>query len=103
MYLGRIVETGTTEHILSDPQHPYTRAFLSVVPETKDMEQQILTGEIPDSTRIPSGCRFHPRCPMVQSGEAERRGFVDRCHDDDPAILAPDARRAAACWAVTPG
>ncbi len=100
MYLGRIVETGTTEDILGDPQHPYTRALLSVVPETREMEQQILTGEIPDSTRIPSGCRFHPRCPMVQSGEAERRGFVDLCHNDDPAILAPDAARAAACWAV---
>ena len=68
MYLGRIVETGPTEEILENPQHPYTRALLSVVPETREMEQQILTGEIPDPTRIPTGCRFHPRCPLYKSG-----------------------------------
>jgi peptide/nickel transport system ATP-binding protein len=100
MYLGRIVETGPTEAILSAPQHPYTRALLSVVPETREMEQQILTGEIPDATRVPSGCRFHPRCPVVQSGEAERRGFLSRCHGEDPGILPAGAVQAAACWAV---
>ena len=68
MYLGRIVETGPTEQILENPRHPYTRALLSVVPETREMEQQILIGEIPDPARIPSGCRFHPRCPLLRSG-----------------------------------
>lgn len=100
MYLGRIVETGPTEAILSDPQHPYTRALLSVVPEAREMEQQILTGEIPDATRIPAGCRFHPRCPVAQSGEAERRGFLTRCHTEDPGILPASATMTAACWAV---
>ena len=68
MYLGRIVELGATEQVLSDPQHPYTRALLSVVPEKERMEQQILVGETPDPRRIPSGCRFHPRCPLVAVG-----------------------------------
>lgn len=100
MYLGRIVETGSTEEILGDPHHPYTRALLSVVPETREMEQQILTGEIPDSTRIPSGCRFHPRCPVVQSGGADRGGFETKCRTEDPGILRAGIERAAACWAV---
>src|SRR4029079_13799741 len=53
MYLGRIVEQGTTEELLEAPRHPYTRALLSVVPETAHVDPQILTGEAPDPTRIP--------------------------------------------------
>ena len=87
MYLGRIVEQGTTEEILSAPRHPYTRALLSVVPEIAHVEQQILAGEAPDPTRIPAGCRFHPRCPVVASGEAERLGILDSCHHVDPVTL----------------
>jgi oligopeptide/dipeptide ABC transporter ATP-binding protein len=70
MYLGRVVETGPTEEVLTSPQHPYTQALLSVVPEIERLEPIVLTGEIPDPTRIPSGCRFHPRCPALASGEA---------------------------------
>ncbi len=98
MYLGRIVEVGTTEQILENPQHPYTRALLSVVPETRRMEQQILQGEIPDSKRIPSGCRFHPRCPLFRSGELDE-AIAARCTTDDPH-LSPGAEWHAACWAV---
>jgi peptide/nickel transport system ATP-binding protein len=102
MYLGRIVETGPTESILSDPKHPYTRALLSVVPETREMEQQILVGEIPDSTRIPTGCRFHPRCPLLQSGTLPPE-VAARCPTDDPGPVAGDVTAGAACWAVPPG
>jgi peptide/nickel transport system ATP-binding protein len=87
MYLGRIVEEGRTEDILTQPQHPYTRALLSVVPEIEQVEQQILHGETPDPTRIPPGCRFHPRCPLVESGEAARLGIEDRCRGEDPRML----------------
>ena len=87
MYLGRIVEEGPTEKLLTAPKHPYTRALLSVVPEVEEMEQQILTGEAPDPTRIPAGCRFHPRCPVVETGEAERLGILERCRSDDPLML----------------
>jgi oligopeptide/dipeptide ABC transporter ATP-binding protein len=87
MYLGRIVEEGTAEEVLLSPRHPYTRALLSVVPETGHAEPQILRGEAPDPARIPSGCRFHPRCPLVASGEAERLGIEARCRGEDPLTL----------------
>jgi peptide/nickel transport system ATP-binding protein len=87
MYLGRIVEEGPTEEMLTAPRHPYTRALLSVVPEIAQMKQQILTGEAPDPTRIPAGCRFHPRCPLVESGEAARLGIEEQCRNDDPLML----------------
>ncbi len=99
MYLGRIVETGTTEELLDDPKHPYTRALLSVVPETREMEQQILKGEIPDLSRMPAGCRFHPRCPLLQSGTLDE-ATARRCVADDPGPVALDALSAAACWPV---
>lgn len=102
MYLGRIVETGPTEEILDDPKHPYTRALLSVVPETREMEQQILKGEIPDLTRMPAGCRFHPRCPLLQSGTLSEE-MSARCVSDDPGPVALDATSAAACWPVMTG
>jgi peptide/nickel transport system ATP-binding protein len=87
MYLGRIVDEGTAEEVLLSPRHPYTRALLSVVPETAHVEPQILTGEAPDPTRIPPGCRFHPRCPLVASGEAARLGIEERCRTEDPLTV----------------
>jgi len=66
MYLGRIVELGPTAEVLSRPRHPYTRALLSVVPVPNPRRRRkrlILEGEIPNPIDIPSGCRFHPRCP----------------------------------------
>ncbi len=100
MYLGRIVEEGPAEEMLEKPQHPYTRALLSVVPEMERMEQQILTGETPDPTRIPAGCRFHPRCPVVASGEADRLGIRPRCEGDDLALREIAPAHVAACHAL---
>lgn len=100
MYLGRIVEIGSTEQILQSPRHPYTRALLSVVPETERMDQQILVGEIPDSRRIPSGCRFHPRCPLLQSGTVPVE-TANRCVSEDPGLMPVDDGWGAACWATT--
>jgi len=99
MYLGRIVEQGPTERLLAEPQHPYTRALLSVVPDIAHGQAQVLTGELPDPTNIPPGCRFHPRCPLVASGEAARLGIEARCRGDDPLLAA--AGHSAACHAVT--
>jgi oligopeptide/dipeptide ABC transporter ATP-binding protein len=106
MYLGRIVEQGTTEELLAHPRHPYTRALLSVVPEAHHMEAQILTGEAPDPTRVPGGCRFHPRCPLVASGEAARLGLEERCRGEDLALApvpgaAAGSVHSAACHAIT--
>lgn len=105
MYLGRIVEQGTTEELLDDPRHPYTRALLSVVPEVERMTPQILQGETPDPTRIPPGCRFHPRCPLVTDGETERLGIEQRCQGEDPALqpittAVAGSEHVAACHAV---
>ena len=105
MYLGRIVEQGSTEELLTAPRHPYTRALLSVVPEVAHVEPQILTGEAPDPTRIPSGCRFHPRCPLVASGEALRLGIEERCRGEDLGLArvpsAPSGSdQVVACHAV---
>jgi len=101
MYLGRIVEIGPTEELLAAPIHPYTKALLSVVPEHRAMDEQILSGEAPDPTAIPTGCRFHPRCPLVQSGQAERLGVAEACHHDDPVLPATDSSgHVAACHAA---
>ncbi len=100
MYLGRIVEEGPTEAVLSDPKHPYTKALLSVVPEMERLEQVVLTGEPPDPTKVPSGCRFHPRCPVVASGEAARLGIEDKCRTQSLPVLTVSTEHTTACWAV---
>jgi peptide/nickel transport system ATP-binding protein len=101
MYLGRIVEEGPAEELLSKPRHPYTRALLSVVPETAELEQQILQGETPDPTRIPSGCRFHPRCPLFASGESARLGIEERCRGEDLGLVEIGEGHLVACHAET--
>jgi peptide/nickel transport system ATP-binding protein len=91
MYLGRIVEEGPARQVVRDPQHPYTKALLSVVPKRDPRERselQILTGEPPNPVEPPSGCRFHPRCPVA----------LDRCRSEDPALRdvpGADEHRAA--------
>jgi oligopeptide/dipeptide ABC transporter ATP-binding protein len=97
MYLGRIVEEGPAHEIVDNAQHPYTRALLSVVPRRDPRHRrtpQILRGETPDAVRIPMGCRFHPRCPMM----------IEHCKGVDPALERPAAARApghrAACIRV---
>ncbi|WDT77477.1 MAG: ABC transporter ATP-binding protein [Candidatus Manganitrophus sp.] len=91
MYLGRIVEYGTVEAVLNNPQHPYTRALLSAVPQVDaDKKRAILRleGEIPSPVHPPKGCHFHPRCPEVMAvcretypGEIERSTrHTVRCH-----------------------
>ena len=65
MYLGEIVEIGTTDEIFSSPKHPYTKALLSAVPQITGQESEriILTGELPSPADLPKGCKFHTRCP----------------------------------------
>jgi peptide/nickel transport system ATP-binding protein len=70
MYLGKIVEEGTTEEVFTKSAHPYTRALLSSIPEPDPKPKSsrlVLRGEIPSAVRIPSGCRFHPRCPIADA------------------------------------
>ncbi|MGW7306609.1 oligopeptide/dipeptide ABC transporter ATP-binding protein [Streptomyces sp. NPDC054835] len=97
MYLGRIVETGPVESVLTDPQHPYTQALLSVLPESGG-EPVVLTGEPPDPARVPSGCRFHVRCQVLAAGRAAE--VADRCRTEDLPLLGGGGDPAAAChWA----
>ena len=97
MYLGRIVELGETQAVLESPAHPYTQALLSVIPvpnPRKRRERIILQGQPPNPVQVPTGCRFHPRCPKV----------MERCRVEDPALAAVGAgSHQAACWLVTGG
>ncbi|HWD80956.1 MAG TPA: ABC transporter ATP-binding protein [Kribbella sp.] len=93
MYLGRIVESGPTEDVLTDPQHPYTKALLSVLPESP--ARIVLTGEPPDPTRIPSGCRFHPRCQVVAAGNG-----TDACTTTRLDVLPAGGAHQVACHLV---
>jgi oligopeptide/dipeptide ABC transporter ATP-binding protein len=99
MYLGRIVETGTVEEVLLRPKHPYTRALLSVLPESGNAGRAApLLGEPPDPTAIPAGCRFHPRCPQWAALDGDDRAAA-RCDIRDLPILAgpPAAQSLTAC------
>ena len=89
MYLGRIVEQGPVEQVLTDPRHPYTRALVSVLPESPLPKPIVLSGELPDAARIPAGCRFRPRCQEVASGRAS--AVQDDCERLDLAVLSADA------------
>ena len=98
MYLGRIVESGPTEEVLARPRHPYTQALLSVVPESRRLEPIVLAGEPPDPTRVPPGCRFHPRCPALASGAAAAAGVADRCRGEALPVLPATENHTAACF-----
>ena len=98
MYLGRIVEIGPTEEVLLRPRHPYTKALLDVVPEAGGIDRPILKGEPPDPTRVPTGCRFHPRCPVVASGEAATLGIEGKCRGEDLGLEELSPGHLAACY-----
>ena len=92
MYLGRVVEEGTAVDVIERPQHPYTQALVTAIPVPEagggGGERELLEGELPDATAIPTGCRFHPRCP---------RRFAP-CDSVDPGLLPVGAEgQTAAC------
>ncbi|HEX4470619.1 MAG TPA: ABC transporter ATP-binding protein [Nocardioides sp.] len=98
MYLGRIVEVGTVEEVLLQPRHPYTRALLDAVPSTTELASSaVLRGEPPDPTAIPSGCRFHPRCPLRPTLPEDAQ---QRCLTDVPVLGTGAGGREVACLHV---
>ncbi len=93
MYLGRPVEEGPRDEIFATPRHPYTRALLSATPvadPNRRRDRVELKGELPSPINPPSGCSFHPRCPLC----------FEPCPVDRPALL-PHGRAHVACHAVT--
>jgi dipeptide transport system ATP-binding protein len=92
MYLGRPVEQGTRDEIFAHPRHPYTRALLSATPiadPSRQKERIRLEGELPSPINPPSGCAFHPRCPLA----------FDRCRVERPEIVKKGPIEVA-CFAV---
>jgi len=90
MYLGRIVEIGPAEALVERPLHPYTRTLISAVPLARPRAGRprvTVTGEPPNPLAVPSGCRFHPRCPMAEAV----------CKTDDPPLRPVEDGRLAAC------
>jgi peptide/nickel transport system ATP-binding protein len=97
MYLGRVVEVGPTEDVVSDPQHPYTRALLDAVPRLGDAltsePPELELGDPPDPHNPPAGCHFHPRCPVGPTVLPERR----ICIEQDPREGSGARRHHAFC------
>ncbi len=90
MYLGNLAELGPTEAVFGDPRHPYTQALLAAVPRPDPkhgLSDQLIIGEISSAIDPPSGCKFHPRCPVA----------MERCKTTAPRHLTVGERHGASC------
>ncbi len=98
MYLGKIMEIGPADRVISAPRHPYTAALVSVAPSPdppapgERAKRTILVGETPDASAIPTGCRFRTRCPLA----------FERCVEEPPLIDVGGGQEAA-CWLAETG
>ncbi|MBI4283347.1 MAG: ABC transporter ATP-binding protein [Chloroflexi bacterium] len=95
LYLGKLQELGGTERVYSNPLHPYTRALLAAVPipdraAEKKRPRAVVTGDIPSALNPPSGCHFHPRCPLRMA----------ICPEQEPPLEEKESGHWAACWAT---
>ena len=90
MYLGRVVESASTEELFKEPNHPYTQALLNEVPrlDLRKRNYTPVSGEIPSPLDPPSGCHFHPRCPHATS----------KCRNEMPVLKEISPGRASACF-----
>jgi oligopeptide/dipeptide ABC transporter ATP-binding protein len=91
MYLGKVVELADRDELYNDPKHPYTLALMSAIPipdPTLKRERIILKGDVPSPLHPPTGCRFHPRCPVA----------IDRCSVDEPEFREIKPDHWVACW-----
>lgn len=91
MYLGQMVEIGPTKEIIEEPRHPYTKALIKAVPEPepklRSKESRTLAGDVPSPIDRPSGCPFHPRCPIAE----------ENCAVDQPQLLELSPDHFVAC------
>ncbi|RVC57173.1 ABC transporter ATP-binding protein [Mesorhizobium sp.] len=92
LYLGRVVEIGSADEITFNPKHPYTVALRNATPQiganANRGELPDLQGEVPSAARVPTGCRFHPRCPLAFS----------RCRKEEPPAIDVGPQHMSACW-----
>lgn len=91
MYLGKIMEIGETEKVLTDPLHPYTKLLISAIPVPNPklvVKHLDIHGGIPDPTDIPLGCRFQPRCPIAKAA----------CRDSEPQLMETEKNRRVRCF-----
>ncbi len=99
LYLGKVMEIGPAERVIRAPRHPYTAALVSVSPSPDPPaaagapSRTILVGETPDAAHVPTGCRFHPRCPLA----------FDRCLTEAPPLFDVGGGQFAACWLAEGG
>ena len=94
MYLGRLVEVAPTRRLFEQPRHPYTRMLIDAIPRMRDhgRDRTPVQGEVPNPLQPPTGCSFHPRCPLANA----------RCRSERPALQAIDGLQVA-CHAVQEG
>ena len=91
MYAGEIVEQGTAKDIFHNPQHPYTRGLLNAIPKLDAASKerlQPIEGNVPSLTRMPPGCHFAPRCPLV----------FDKCLTEAPGLFPVESGHLSRCW-----
>jgi len=91
MYLGKMVELAKRDEMFANPLHPYTKALMSAIPipdPTLKRTRTILKGDVPSPLHPPSGCRFHPRCPIA----------VAKCAVEEPPFEEKVKDHWAACW-----
>ena len=108
MYLGQVIESGTTAQIFEDPVHPYTQGLLAAVPRIRDTvsvaAKGVPRGEMPSPQRPPSGCRFHTRCQLAIASCSTDSPVLDTVdeHHTVACHLWPQARRARTALAAVP-
>jgi oligopeptide/dipeptide ABC transporter ATP-binding protein len=90
MYAGRLMEEGKSEDVINSPKHPYTQKLMAAIPQgfVDSPPLPAPTGEAPDLRRLPTGCKFHPRCPFV----------MEKCRQDEPPPFELGDGRRVSCW-----
>ncbi|ESZ60229.1 peptide ABC transporter ATPase [Mesorhizobium sp. L103C119B0] len=95
LYLGKLVEIGSADEITFNPRHPYTVALRNATPQIGGSagraEMPALQGEVPSAAHVPTGCRFHPRCPIA----------ISRCREEEPPAVVVGPQHIATCWLAT--